>query len=377
MKSKIIFGLVMIVSLGTVAQAQYFSAIVDASDVIPVTGRTNWDPEALTVRSNGTIFVVDADEAANDRLLKIVPGTPNVVTLLTTEDDIVNAVNAVNGTGEITDYSIASVDVAADGDIILVNSDAANEEVVVAVDRFTGAISVIYTPMDGALSAVEGAVSATVIGNTLYIGRYEVYGAFEHDVVRLDTNDGAAPSAVVTQLVSEAALAAVNGAEDNVSTLSNDGTNLIGGISGGGTSTDNIVRITTAGVVSLHVAASDILADIGDDIISISGIAVDKAGRIWFPQVFGGTLFEDGIVFVNNPGGGVGDATAFTEAQIVADIGIPGLVISYNSNMESTAYDPANHRILISNTDEYGGSDNLIIAVDIGAFLDVKDWQQY
>lgn len=373
MKAKFFFGLVVLLALGTVAQAQDFSIVVTEAEVIAQTGQASWDPEGVCVAPNGTIYVVDSVEVGNDRIIKVVPGSPNTVSVLTTEDDIVAAVDAANGTGGFTDFSLAGQGVAADGDLILVNGDSASDEVVVAVNQTSGAITVIYTPIDGASSDIEGGVSATVIGNTVYVGRYSSYGASENDVVMIDTNDSSAPSATVSQLVSEASISAVNGAVDNMSSLANDGTNVIGAISGAGGSTDNIFQITPGGTISLHVAATDIEADLSDTDIGISGLAVDNAGRIWFHQAYGGATYDDGVVLVENAGSGIGDATGFTDAVISAQLGIGDLGV--HNGQGSVAYDRQNHRVLFT-TGTYG-SDNIVYAANVGVIMDVEGWQQY
>lgn len=373
MKIRIIFGLMIMGTLGLVAHAQDFSIVVSEAEVTAQTGEASWDPEGICVAPNGTIYVVDSVTAGNDRIIKVVPGSPNTVSVLTTEDDIVAAIDAVNGTGGYTDFSFAGQGVAADGDLILVNGDSGSAESVVAVDQTSGAITVIYTPIDGAASDIEGVVSGTVIGNTVYMGRFRTYGASEHDVVAINTNDAAAPSAVVTQLVSESAITAANGAVDNMSSLGNDGTNLIGTCSGSSGSTDNIFQITTGGTITLHVAATDIEADLPDTDIGVAGLAGDNAGRIWFHQAFGGATYNNGVVMVANAGSGIGDASGFTEAGIIAQLGITSLGVQ--SGQGSVAYDRFNHRVLFT-TGTYG-SDNIVFAANVGAILDVEDWQEY
>ena len=359
----------MVALLSAAAGAQTFVSIVTEPEITAVTGRADYDVGELAVGPTGVIYTVDTDEVGNERILRIVPGAPNFVEILTTENDIVAAVEAVNGTSVATDFTTAAIDVAADGDIIVAGDNTGEAATLVSVtDSVPGVIAVVHTSVNGQPSSLEGISSMTVLGNTAHIARNdEDFGA--DDVVSVDT-EASGPQAAVATLVPTTALQAVAGsAVDDVAllALTNDGTHLYGVMSDDTSSTDDIVRITAGGVVTVHIADADITADLsaqqpGTTDMGYNSVAIDSSGGIWLLNPFGDGPFDGSVVQVLNAVPPSGEAHGYPESLLEIDLGISGPFLAG----DSLDHDPANGRLLFAE-----GTSESVVAVSESTQLPV------
>lgn len=339
-----------LLTLTGASAAPTFSILIPESSILPVTGRPDFDHAEVAVSSSGEIAFVDADELGNDRiLLATFPGP--VVTLVTTEDLIVAAIEAVNGTDTATDFSVDGMDFNADGDIVLVNGDNADEESVVKVTT-GGAITVLHTRVDAGASGVEGATGLCCIGNIAHICRRGEFGGSD-DIVSLDTDGAGAPQVTVSTIVTQATLEATLGVaafEVDLVDLDTDGTDLIAWNSASSAANDDLVRVTTGGVASVFALATAIEAALSDTDIGGGSIAIDGDGFAWLTNTSGGA-YDDGIIKVNQ---GVASCFAWTEGTVAADLSDTTTFFASGA----MAHDATLDRLVLSNGDD--GSEGIV-----------------
>jgi hypothetical protein len=303
------------------------------------------------VASDGTIYTIDRSAAA--RLVKIVPGTPNTVTVLADATAMWTAIDGANGTAPGTAFNARFVSVAADGDVIVGGfiTGGDNHDTVLSINSTTGAVSVVYTAVDAALSQIDGIEAMTTLGNDVYVATSVAFGA-ANSVWKLNSNDASAPNATVTELVNEAALIAAlgggSGEDVALNALASDGTNVFGTASFTATASDDVVQITPAGVTTLYLDSADIIADLAalDNTVTDIGfnaIAIDGDGTVWLTNPFGDGTYDTGLLWIENVSGGTGTTGGITGAALQAQLG--GTALPFFGN-DGLAWDAANSRII-------------------------------
>ncbi len=351
-------------TLAAAAPAGVITLVVPESSFTALTGQADSAPAEIATDGSGRILVVDQNQAGNDRLLRFDSDGTNGV-LIQTEDNIVAAIELVNGTSVQDDFSINGVSVAADGDIILTNGDGGGQPdgVVAVANAPLGAITVLSTAVNGTPSPVEGINRSTVIGNTVYIAVNDGFTAPQDAILSLDTNGAGAPAIAATVEVNEATLTGVFGVADTalvISAIEAGGSGLYIGDSGSASGSDSFAEVVLpGGATSILVSEADILADISDTDTGFSSLTVDGAGSIWVTNNFGGPASDDGIIKLVSPGGGVAQAHLFPESQVVANVG--GTEAGPGGGTDGIIYDAAQSRILVTNS--AAGATEGIIAI--------------
>ncbi len=333
----------------------------------------DYDASGLAVSSTGVIYAVDTD--GDDRLLRITPGTPNTVEVITTVTEVYAAIDAVNGTNAVTGSNIRFVDIADDGDIIIVGfaSGATGDYVASVSDTVPGTVSVVYAPVDGDSSVLDGSSALTVIGNTAYVSTDSNNGD-SNELWAVDTNSGLiAP----TELVSESDLTTATGlpaADVGLNALTNDGTDILATVSATASASDDILRITTAGVISTEVTGANIVAGLNalDNTVTDTGyaaIAYQPSGEIWLTNPFGDGSFDGGFIILSNISGGNATVDGIDAETIDTAIGSTGPFIG-NDGID---WDVTNGRLVFSSGDV--GSEGIGVVVPAGS--NVTDWIQF
>jgi hypothetical protein len=357
-----------------------YTTIVTEAEIIAVTGQTDYDAGALAVNSSGTIYCVDLD--GTDRILRITPGSPNVVEVMADNDDIIAAAELVNGTTSMTAFNPRGIAVDSDGDIIVVGFTNVNngDTIVSLTDTVPATITVLQTSVDGADSGIPGSSSLTVVGTTAYVGLDDSFGVAD-DLVTLDTN-ASGPSATVTTLVTQATLEALPGqvaSEVAFNSLSNDGSDVFGTLSDAAESTQDVARITSAGVVTIVASGADITAALQllDGTVTDNGsgaIAVDGEGDIWVSNSFGDGIFEDGILQITSSGVDAAPATLISN-----QLGLGAGNTPFLGN-DGFAYDAANDRILFNqgeDGDTFDGEGIVAVTASAPLFTGATTWNSF
>lgn len=364
MKAKLLCASLLILA-PALSQAQV-SLIVQETEL----SAGDYDASGLAVGPTGNIYAVDTD--SDDRLLRIIPGSPNTVEVITTITEVYAAIDAVNGSHGSTGANIRLVDVAADGDIVIVGftNGATGDYVATVTDAPSGAVTVIYTGFDSTDSVLAGSSALTVIGNTAYISTDTNNGS-TNALWSVDTNAGSLTTP--TELVSQASLVTATGAaatDVGLNALANDGTDIWATVSATATAPDSLLRITTAGAVSVEITGASIVTALqGLDgtatDVGFGAITLDEEGDVWLANSFGDGIYADGFLQLSAISGGNATVGGVTAADIDAGTGSTGPFIGN----DGIAWDTTNDRLIFSSGDVGGEG--------IGAYVpssSVSDW---
>lgn len=312
----ILIGLALAATTAANAAPPTFSrfASIDEATILPATvgPKTDADFGGLAVDASGNVYVTETDGTGGgtEAILKITPG--GVVSQLVTAATISTALDTANGTLTNSDFNVRQLAMAADGDLIVLGFvTSANLDALVSVNTATGTPTVVYTPVNSGDSAIDGSGALTVIGNTAYVATDATNGPAAA-VYSINTNDGAAPAAVVTTVVTQSALTTFFGASAPVANdaalnaLANNGTLIYGIASNTSAAPDDVISINPVGgalatvatkgslLPALSAAAGSAITDTG-----YGAIAVDNAGRIWLANSFGQGVTDDTIIRIN------------------------------------------------------------------------------
>lgn len=365
------------------------SQIVSESEILAVTGGSDFRPSGLTVNSAGQIFVVDRAVAATNRVLKITPGTPNTVEVLVTGPQLVAAIEAVNGTTTMTAFNPRQLGIAADGDIVILgfstgSTNAADSIVTVSNNVASPVINIVYTPVDDTPSLIDGSGALTVIGNTAYIANSTQNG-IDNNIMTVGTNSGNTnPTVTLLGSAIESFYAGLSltvvGNDAQVNAMTNDGTDLLCTISGTSTAPDDVLRVTTAGVITREVAATGIVSaltalDVTTTDIGLGSIALN-GGVLFLSNAFGNGTYDEGILELSaiTPPTAKVSTLSLTGAQIQAQIdatsaatisSIPAIA------SDSMEWDSANGRVVFAN--DFHQDDGIAVYVPQGS--SVANWE--
>lgn len=334
MKRLMFVTMVAAMALWTIPAAAQWTQVIDEASIMALNGNVDPAAEDIAVDATGRIYVVDEAPSANEHVLRFDANGTNGVKV-TDEAAIIAAVNAVVGSSPaITAFTINSISVAQDGDIILTNGDASGSDCMVSVNPTTFAVTVICAGVNGTPSAIEGCTASCVIGNTAYACVNGTFGAAEDAVLAVDTNSASAPSATASVVVGQTALEGVatgltaGGALNlgpifGVGSLVGPGGTLFVGDSSGSGLTDDIFAVSVpANTVSLYVDKADTLSDIaGSTDFGYGGLVASPNGALWGANQFGGGTGDNGVVKFTNVSGGAATTTLFDEASIKTDLG--------------------------------------------------------
>jgi hypothetical protein len=173
--------------------------------------------------------------------------------------------------------------------------------------------------------------------------------------------------------VSQATLEALPGqtaAEVSPNALANDGVNIIGILSEAAASSDDIIQVTTGGVVTILVDATDIVADLATQgsgattDVGYGGITVDAEGDLWLLNPFGDADFDGSLLQITNIVAPNGDARGYAATALDADIGSTGAFLAN----DSLQFDAANNRVLFVE----GDVDSIIAGPDASGSVPVE-----
>jgi len=398
MMKKISTTLLAVAALGvtaTDASAQitgFTKLATEAQLLAPQGAKADFDANALTVGPTGVIYLVDADAGtpSGQSILRVTPGSPSpTVELMADNAAIVAAIEAVNGTSTVTSFSPRGVGVAANGNIIVMGfTSATNADTLLSLSNAAPAtITVLHTSVDGANSIIDGAEALTIIGNTAYVATNENNGnaTTADSIVAFDVT-GSGPALAGTTIINKAALEAAYGVagESWANHLTNNGTDLFAIISGSATAPDVVGKITTAGVATVHVDKTSIVAalaalDAGATTdLGYGAIAIDPTGTLYLGNSFGnaGSSFDDSIIVISNISGGTGTVTTIAKSGsggLTEQLGVTAAT-PFLAN-DSFAYDSTNNRIVFSEGSQTPANAEGVWAINpIPSTSSVSDW---
>ncbi len=352
--------------------------LVTEAEITAFTGETDFRPAGLTVNSAGEIFVFDR---TSFQILKVTPGSPNVIEVLVPDSDIRDAFEAVNGTTAMSFFNPRQLAVAADGDIVVAGfasgtANAADSIATVSNNVASPTINVVYTPVDDAVSVLDGTGALTVIGNTAYIST-DTNNGVTNSLWAVDTNSG---NTVPTELVAQADLdtfygGAVTGTDLGLNAIGTDGTDVLATVSATATAPDDVIRITPAGVVSSEVTVANILSGVqaldgtATD-VGFGALTVDGAGDVWLSNSFGDGAFEFGLLELSAISGGNANVSGFDGQELATGVGNTNPTTEVAN--DSLAYDAANDRIVFAF--DFGDADGIGV---ITSPTSVGGWDLY
>jgi hypothetical protein len=340
-----------------------FTLVVDEASITALTG-FDAQPEDIAVDAAGNIIVADEAPTNNEMLLRF-DSVGGSGVIITDEAAIKAALDAANGTDPApASFTINSVSVAADGDIVLTNGDGGAPDCLVTVSNVASpgaTITVVSCNVSGTPSPVEGCTASTVIGNNAYVAVNGAFGAAQDAILAVDTNSGSAPAAPAPVLASQASIEAATaaaGGNANMGPLVSDGSVVwVADSAGAGTSDDIFTVDPGTGVVTLQVAATDTEADLAAADIGYTGIAVDGNGNVWGADAFGSGNGDNGVLKLTNVGGGTADTFVFSEAEILTDLAGAG-TLAYGRG----AFSPVTGQVLFAS--QGNGTPEGIIGID-------------
>jgi cyanophycinase len=331
------------------------TVFVEQSDVLPVTGKSAFSPAELAISSTGVHYVVDSNGV--DSILRIEQSNGLNITEIATENDIIAAINAVNGTDVVNSYSTLAMATSPSGDLVLVGftNIADGDSMVLISGSMPTSIQVIHTSVDGSGSDLNGSTGLAIIGDIAYVARENDNGPAD-DLVTLNYTEPG-PRVTVTTLVTQEQLSQIltgNGSANDVAlnSLTADGTRIIGIASEESTSTDAILSISPDGTVFVLATRAAILGDLSVQDhpsldVGYGGVAVDQAGDVWLANRFGSGAFDESVLQVSNMQGSRVDAEGYPLASLLADLAVTSVRIAN----DGLAYDVTTDRVVFSDSD--------------------------
>ncbi len=350
---------------GSAAQAQTltgFTRISTKAEMLSVQGaKADFDANGMAVGNSGTLYVIDSDSQAattGQSIIRVIPGTPNTIGLMADQTQMVNAIEAVNGTTAVTSFSPRQIAVLQNGNIVVTGfTNVANADTILILTNAAPAtISVLHTSVNGADSAIDGVEAMITIGNTIYAATNENNGnATTADAIIAFDGTGTGPALAGTTIINKAGLEAAFGVanESAVNALATDGTDLFGTISVSATAPDVVGRITTAGVATVHINKTSVVNALAalDPLVTDVGygaIAVDANGTVYLANSFGtsASAYDDTIVAVSNISAGAGTVTTISKSALATILALPSGTPFVGN--DSLAFDATNNRIVFS-----------------------------
>lgn len=363
------------------AQAQTWGIVINEATTTAALGVSNSNTNLNALGGNGAGLFVAGNVTGTSRTIVAFNANATTASVITTDQQLVNAIAAVNG---------ASVDPAAsavrfqgiginnDGRIICYLDGSAMAAALLAIDPLPPhAINVLSTAVGGQTTApVEGGNGFVLRGNTAYMLVDGGFSAAEDAVIAVDTstivNTGLAP---VTTVVGQAALLAATG-DTNTNNSLNDisfinATEAVVINSGATASNDNVIKVNVSnGTASLLVAATDIEADLGATDVGYSAVEVDNNGNIYLANMFGAGATDDSIITLTNITPPNATATAKLETTLVTELGGTDFFLG----ADGFHFEPVTGRL-------YGVSDGVgnsgLIRSQINPAASVREWQKY
>lgn len=361
--------------------AETFSVLIANTAVTALSGNASPIVDDVAVDATGRIIFADRATSSNENIVRFDSNGTNGV-LVKTVADIITAVEAVNGTSTQSAVTIRGIDVAADGDIIVLSDGSgAQTGLLLSIDPTTFAVTVLCCSKDASVSTVEGSGVLKVIGNTAYVGYEGSFGGPAGDaVVAVDTNDTVnLPNIPSTIIAGPAALEAVvtgllGPGSLNLGPITStpSGDLIVADSNGSGTTDDLILIDLPSGTPSLLVDNTDTIADFSSGSVTdigYGGLAVVPSGTVYGADNFGSPNTDTGrgIAKLESPGAGIATGTLLTNGQFKTDTGG-----TTTPSLGRAVYDSTSSRVLFANS---SGDRQGIIAMSLGS--GVSSWDLY
>jgi hypothetical protein len=356
----------LLAALGSAGYAQpaNFTRILSNADVIAVTGETNFFPSGIAADASGRIYLMDtgpALAATDDRLLRITVGPPLTIEIVATAADFFAAVDAANGTSTATAFNGRQIAIDSNGDVIVLGFTSGFGDgdalLRVTTNPLPGTVSVIYTPTDANVSAINGGGGLTVLGGNAYVVTDRSNGT-ANEVIRVALTGPPSPTVIVseTDLVNfyTAQSETFTPAQVGLTDLHHDGVDLIGATSQSPSGPQDIIRITTSGVISRIVSNAQLVGKIqtlegntNATTVGFNALTVDGAGNVWASNRFGtaASAFDDTVLVIQGSGASADISWSPTKTQLQAQMGIGAIPFIANDCM---TYDPASNRVFVA-----------------------------
>lgn len=332
--------------------------------MIAVTGETNFFPSGIAADASGRIYLMDtgpALAATDDRLLRITVGPPLTIEIVATAADFFAAVDAANGTSTATAFNGRQIAIDSNGDVIVLGFTSGFGDgdalLRVTTNPLPGTVSVIYTPTDANVSAINGGGGLTVLGGNAYVVTDRTNGT-ANEVIRVALTGPPSPTVIVseTDLVNfyTAQSETFTPAQVGLTDLHHDGVDLIGATSQSPSGPQDIIRITTSGVISRIVSNAQLVAKIqtmeGNAnalTVGFNALTVDGEGNVWASNRFGtaASAFDDTVLVIQGSGASADISWSPTKTQLQAQMGIGAIPFIQNDCM---TYDPVSNRVFVA-----------------------------
>ncbi|MEQ8821992.1 MAG: hypothetical protein RLY93_17290 [Sumerlaeia bacterium] len=380
--NKTLFTLALATGLGaTAAMAQTVTELTTEAEInVVLGGSDDFRPSGSAVSAVGEVFFINRGPA-NEVLMRYTPGS-DTLEVIADADAMFAAIDAVNTDNGATAFNPRQLEIAADGDLIVLGfASGATADAVVSVSNSTSpTITVVYAPVGAATDSVlDGSNGLTVLGNTAYVTVDQANGS-ENAVFSIDTNTAlATPNKIVAGTDMATLFPAITDTAGNlaINDLTTDGTDLLGIVSNTADAPDAIVRITTAGVISEEVPASEVIADLAAIDASVTdvgygAITLDGTGRVVLANGFGDGSFDEGFLFVDISGA-TSSTTGLTGDELAALIGLtsPDLPLVRS---DTISYDNTNMRLIFGH--DATGFEGMYALESVNT-ADVEGWDLY